>query len=237
MHGGVSEPALDLRGVSVAYGQTRAVDGVSLRLEPGELVALVGPNGAGKSSLMHAALGLVPYDGEIVVHSERACGVAFIPQRRDIDVGFPITVDQLVMQGRRPFLRFGRRPRPIDRQAAAWAIETVGLDGLGARPISDLSGGQLQRALFARALAQEAAVLLLDEPFSGVDPPTAKALTALLATMTSAGCAVLISTHDLPAVRAGFQRCLMLNRRLIADGPPREVLSGRGLETFFGVAA
>lgn len=235
MHQGVSEPALDLRAVSVAYGSRLAVENVCATLDPGEVVALVGPNGAGKSSLMHAVLGIVPSTGGVVVHTHRRGGLAFVPQGREVDVGFPITIEQVVMQGRRPFIRFGRRPKRTDRQAVSRALSTVGLDGLERRALGELSGGQVQRVLFARALAQEADVLLLDEPFSGVDRPTTGALVDLLGAIAQAGMAVLIATHDLALVRERFMRCLLLNRRLAGDGPPDEVLAGPRLEALFAM--
>lgn len=229
-----------LRDVSVAYGDVEALRGVSLSLSPGELVALVGPNGAGKSSLFKAVLGLVPYEGAVVVHG-RTCdrrghrlAAAYVPQRVEMDLRFPITVGQVVASGRRPFRgRWPRRARPEDRQAVARALSRVGVDGLGDRPIGALSGGQLQRVLLARALAQEADVLLLDEPLTGVDTSTTESLVDLFAALAESGVALLISSHDLPTVRSRFARCVALNRRLVADGPPREVLSGDVVESVF----
>jgi ABC-type Mn2+/Zn2+ transport system ATPase subunit len=233
VHGVAGERALDARGVSVRYGAAVAVEDVSLAVEPGELVALVGPNGAGKSSLLRALLGLVPHAGEVVVHGHSATAAAFVPQRQAVDLDFPITVGQLVAAGRRPFRRLGRRAGRADRQAVARALARVGLDGLVRRPLGALSGGQAQRAFLARALAQEADVLLLDEPLASVDAATAEALVALFARLAADGAALVVTTHDLALVRERFVRCVALQRRVVGDGPPARVLGGAGLERLF----
>jgi ABC-type Mn2+/Zn2+ transport system ATPase subunit len=217
---------LTARGVGVRYGSTVALEGVSVSLDPGELVALVGPNGAGKSSLLRAVLGLVPCTGEVVLGD-----VAFVPQRQDVDLDFPITVEQVVAAGRRPFRRW--RPRREDRQAVARALARVGLDGLERRGLGSLSGGQAQRVFIARALAQEAGVLLLDEPLTGVDAATTQSLLELFARLAGDGAALLVSTHDLELVRRAFARCIALNRRVVGDGDPGDVLGPAGLERLF----
>lgn len=235
MHGVDDEAAIVAEHVGVRYGQTVALRDASLAVAPGERVALVGPNGAGKSSLMHAMLGLVAHTGEVILHG-RAAGrrartnVAFVPQRHAVDLAFPITVSQLVAAGRRPFARFARRAGARDRQAVARALSRVGLDGLERRPLDSLSGGQVQRAFVARALAQEADVLLLDEPLAGLDVATTDALLELLDALCDAGAAVLLSIHDLALVRARFTRCVALQGTVVGDGAPADVLSAAGLE-------
>jgi len=235
VHGLSDQAAIAAHHLRVRYGSTVALEDVTVAVDPGELVALVGPNGAGKSSLLHALLGLVPYEGEVVVHGRAAGGprrtnVAFVPQHHDVDRRFPITVGQLVATGRRPFIRLGRRARPRDRHVVADALARVGLDGRERRPIATLSGGELQRAFVARALAQEADVLLLDEPLAGLDAATAAALLDLLGRLCQAGAAVLVSVHDLALVRSRFARCVALGRTVVGDGPPDAVLDARGLE-------
>ena len=234
MHGALDRPALELRGFGVRYGDRVAVLDVTTHVDPGEVVALVGPNGAGKSTLLRGVMGLVAYDGEVRVHTRHrgAKGIAFVPQRADVDAGFPVTVEQVVADGRRPFLAPWRRPRREDRAAVERALSTVGLDGLGRRTLAELSGGQAQRAFIARALAQEADLLLLDEPLTGIDAPTADSLVELLHGLAGAGRAVLASTHDLAQVHRRFARCMLLNRRLLADGPPAAVLDGDRLAGF-----
>ena len=235
MHGKLDQAALDVRDLTVRYGQRVAVEAVTTHLDPGEVVALVGPNGAGKSSLMRAIMGLIPCAGEVAVHTRRpgTTAVAFVPQRADVDLQFPITVEQVVADGRRPFVGPWRRLRRQDKTAVAGALAIVGLEGLGRRPISELSGGQAQRAFIARALAQEADLLLLDEPLSGVDAPTADALVDLLHGLARGGRTILLSTHDLPQVRRRFARCVVLNGRLLADGAPHDVLRADRLEALF----
>lgn len=234
MHGALELPALDVRHLNVRYGEHVAVADVTVCVEPGEVVALVGPNGAGKSSLLRAIMGLVPRTGRVLVHARRpgSKGVAFVSQRADVDLRFPITVEQLVGDGRRPFVSPWRRPCREDRAAVRRALSTVGLDGLERRALGELSGGQIQRAFLARALAQDADLLLLDEPLSGVDAPTAEALVDLLHGIADGGRAILLTTHDLAQVHRRFVRCLLLNRRLLADGPPTEVLDTKHLTAF-----
>jgi ABC-type Mn2+/Zn2+ transport system ATPase subunit len=172
--------------------------------------------------------------GRVLVHTRRpgSKGVAFVPQRAHVDLSFPITVEQLVGDGRRPFVAPWRRLRREDRAAVRRALSTVGLDGLERRALGELSGGQVQRAFIARALAQDADLLLLDEPLSGIDAPTAEALVELLHGIAATGRAIVLSTHDLAHVHRRFARCMLLNRRLLADGPPRDVLDAERLAGF-----
>lgn len=230
MHGVGDEPALAVRALGVRYGAATALRDVDLAVEPGELVALVGPNGAGKTSLLRAVLGLVPYDGDVVVHARRC---AFVPQRQDVDLDFPITAEQVALVGRRPFRRLWARPSEADRRAARRALARVGLDGFERRTLAELSGGQVQRAFLARALAQEADVLLLDEPLAGVDATTSGALLDLFERLAGDGAALLVSTHDLPLARERFPRCVALRGRVVGDGDPRDVLSADGLERLY----
>lgn len=222
--------ALEVHGLGVRYGAVQALRDVDVAVARGELVALVGPNGAGKTSLLRAVLGLVPHTGRVAVRARRA---ALVPQRHDVDLGFPITVDQVVLAGRRPFRRLWARPGTDDRRAARRALARVGLDGFERRALGELSGGQLQRAFLARALAQEAEVLLLDEPLAGVDTGTAGALVDLFERLARDGTALLASTHDLALARRRFERCVALHGRVVGDGHPDEVLSPAGLERLF----
>jgi ABC-type Mn2+/Zn2+ transport system ATPase subunit len=232
--------ALEVRGLTVRYGRVPVVVDVSFALPAGEVVALVGPNGAGKSTLYRALVGLVPHDGEVMMHGapcHRRTGrsrAAYIPQRSDVDLDFPITVGEVVLAGRRRFLRARRFARPADREAVGEALERVGLPGMHGRPIGALSGGELQRTYLARALAQQADILLLDEALSGVDRPGTQDLLALFDRLAADGATILVATHDLALARRRFARCLALNRRLVADGPPLSALDGGRLEAVFG---
>lgn len=235
-----SSALVSVRNLAVNYGGTIALADTSFDIGTGELVAVIGPNGAGKSTLFKAICGLVAHEGSVNLggihchHQRDRLGAAYIPQRAELDHDFPITVGQLVLAGRRRFLRFGQRPGPRHRQAAADALERVGLAHLHTRPLTTLSGGQAQRAFLARALAQEAHLILLDEALSGVDQPRTEALLDLFQELARAGTSLLVATHDLSLARRRFARCLALNGGLVADGDPRSVLTNDALESTFG---
>ena len=236
----VDQLILRVRNLGVTYPpHTPALDNISFDVAPGELVAVVGPNGAGKSTLLKAITGLVVHRGEIELcgthchHQRDRLAAAYIPQRSDLDHDFPITVEQLVLAGRRRFLRLGQRPGPIHRQAAREALQRVGLANLRNRPLGTLSGGQAQRVFLARALAQEAHLILLDEALSGVDQPRTEAMLDLFEDLTSSGTALMVATHDLSLARRRFSRCLAVHRFLVADGPPETALNPAGVEATF----
>ena len=240
-HRSCDHPLLRVDGVSVAYAPGSTVlDDVSFEVRPGELIAVVGPNGAGKSTLFKAISGLVAHSGVVELggnhchHQRDRLGAAYIPQRSDLDHDFPITVGQLVLAGRRRFLRVGQRPGRRHRLAAFEALERVGLDDLARRPLTTLSGGQAQRAFLARALAQEAHLILLDEALSGVDGPRTEGLLDLFGELAASGTSLLVATHDLALARRRFGRCLAINRGLVGDGPPDEALDPERIEATFG---
>lgn len=240
---GGGEGALAVRHLEVHLGARPILRDVSFDVGWGELVAVIGPNGAGKSTLFRALSGLVPAAGEVAIggvachHRRDRMGAAYIPQRSDIDLEFPITVGELVVSGRRRFQRWWQRPGPADRAVAEQVLDTVGIPDLAHRPLAALSGGQVQRAFLARALAQEARLLLLDEALSGVDAPTADQLLVLFRSLCDTGVTVLLATHDLALARRRFARCLALNGTLVADGPPAEALSDAALDATFGSGA
>jgi ABC-type Mn2+/Zn2+ transport system ATPase subunit len=224
--------------VSVSYGDTVAVSPSSFSVNAGELIAVVGPNGAGKSTLFKALAGFIDHQGDVVVHGEHCHhlerqAIAYIPQQSDVDLRFPITVGEVVMAGRRRFhgKRFSARAQ--DRDIVASCLGQVDMAGTEKRSLSTLSGGQVQRVLLARALAQQADVLLLDEALSGVDAMHTNDLIALFAELCSHGTSVLVSTHDLGLVRSQFSRCLTLNGGLVGDGTPDVELGGQKLEAVF----
>ncbi len=233
-------PVLEVSDLGVHYGQRHALHGVSFAIGKGELIAVIGPNGAGKSTMFKAICGLVNHDGVVEVngvhchdHTDRM-DLAYIPQRNDSDLNFPITVGELVLAGRRRFHRWYARPTSADRAAAAEALDRVRLGGTEHRALTEFSGGQLQRAYVARALAQEASVVLLDEALSGVDQPGTLELIEVFEGLAAQGTTLLVATHDLALARRRFNRCLAVNGTLRADGAPAAVLSAEALDATFG---
>lgn len=235
------EPVLVLQSVTVRLGGRIAIERVDLTVGRRDLVALVGPNGAGKTTVLRAVLGLVPLeDGAVSVDglpARRArAAIGYVPQHHAFAWDFPISVAGVVMTGRTRAIGWFRRPAAPDREAVEEALARVGMVELRARPIGELSGGQRQRVLVARALALRPAVLLLDEPFSGVDLPTQEALSELLDGLVAEGRAVLMTTHDLAAAAETATRLCLLNRTVIGEGSPSELRDpALWLETF-GVA-
>ena len=212
--------ALDVSALSVRLGGRTALSTVDLQVAEGELVGLIGPNGAGKTTLLRAVLGLIP----VTAGTIRLDGDAgYVPQRHEFAWDYPISVEKAVLTGRTARIGLLHRPRRDDRDAVAEALRRVDLTALARRPIGELSGGQRQRVLVARALALRPRLLLLDEPFTGLDVPTQELLTGLFRQLRDEGKAVLMTTHDLPAAAALCDRLCLLNRVVVADGPP-EVL-------------
>jgi ABC-type Mn2+/Zn2+ transport system ATPase subunit len=240
VHAVTTHPLLRVADLSVAFDGRPVLAGVGFEVGEGELVAVVGPNGAGKSTLFRAITGLVPHTGTVELcgahchHQRDRLGAAYLPQRANLDLDFPITVGQLALAGRRRFLRIGGRPGDAHRAAAMDALGRVGLADHWDRPLTTLSGGQIQRAFLARALAQEAHLLLLDEALSGVDQPRAESLLDLFAELASRGTSLLVATHDLALARRRFDRCIAVNGRVVADGDPRSVLGAETIVATFG---
>ncbi|MBU0676695.1 MAG: metal ABC transporter ATP-binding protein [Verrucomicrobia bacterium] len=232
---------LRVEGLHVHYGPICALRDVSLELTCGTAVALVGGNGAGKSTLMKRIVGLVPASTGIVRWrghpvTESTHEIAYLPQRSDINWDFPVTVRGLVEMGRYPLLGPWRTYGSRDREAVARALGLMRIEGIVNRQVGALSGGQQQRVLIARALAQEAHVLLLDEPFAGLDQPAQELLANLLRDLSSTGHLIVASHHDLKTVGEIFDETVLLNGRLIAIGPSRDVMTEDNLRRAFGGA-
>ncbi|MDI9599883.1 MAG: metal ABC transporter ATP-binding protein [Acidobacteriota bacterium] len=240
MNGAASASAyLALEGVNAGYDGRPALTDVTMSVPHGAQVAIVGPNGAGKSTLFKALVGLLPVkSGRILLHGRPPGGqtdpIAYVPQREEIDWGFPVTVHDVVMMGRYGRLGWLRRPREADREVVARCLEELGIADLERRAIGELSGGQQQRVFLARALAQEPHVLLLDEPFTGVDVSAREALLTLLARLRERSITVLVSTHDMETAARRFELVALLNRRLIAYGAPPDVFTPDHLTEAFG---
>ena len=236
---------LDVRGCRVRLGGRVAVDGADLAVDAGEVVGLIGPNGAGKSTLMRAALGLIPAEGRVAlgdatgpraVAAGRSRLAAWLPQARE--AAWPISVAALAMLGRRPHRRPGRAPGPADHAAVDAALARMDLGALRDRPADALSGGELARALIARALAQQTPLIVADEPTAGLDPAHQLALMAAFRAIAAEGRGVLVSLHDLAlAARWCDRLVLMAGGRVVADGPPRAVLTPQALADVYGVRA
>jgi manganese/zinc/iron transport system ATP- binding protein len=232
-------PAISLRNVSVSYERKPAVRNVSLDITVADRVAIVGPNGAGKSTLIKAVVGLVDLDaGRVEVHGHPVARVrdrvAYVPQRGVIDWDFPVVVRDVVLMGRYGRVGWLRRPGRRDREIAAQALERMGMEEFADRQIGELSGGQQQRVFLARALAQEADVLLLDEPFVGVDAATEEAIFGLLDQAHEEGTTVVVVNHDLGTVRRHFDRVVLMNARVVAYGPPEEALDPELVRKTYG---
>lgn len=236
----ITSPArLELEHVTVSYNGKPALDDVSFQVPHGAHVAIVGPNGAGKSTLFKALVGLLPVQkGRILIHGlplghHQEC-VAYVPQREEVDWRFPVTVEDVVMMGRFGRLGWLKRPADRDREAVQQSLAQMGITSLANKSISDLSGGQQQRVFLARALAQEPHILLMDEPFTGVDVSTQETTLQLLDDLKLQRVTILISTHDLNLASARFNRILLLNHHVIAYGAPEETFTPRNLQEAFG---
>ena len=226
--------ALKIADLTVSYSRIPALHHVSFEVRCGQCVALLGPNGAGKTTLLKTLAGLIKREsGTIHFHGREVAGatpdIAYLPQRGQIDWDFPTTVRGMIEMGR--YLRLGwyKKYGTDDDRAVNAAIEAMDLKALQNRQISALSGGQQQRAFLARALAQEAHVLLLDEPFTGLDKPNQDNLKATLRRLREQGKLLLVSHHDLPSVREVFDHVLLLNGELIAAGKTAEVFTGENV--------
>lgn len=233
---------ISARNVTVSYDARPALRSVSFDLEPGTITGIIGPNGAGKSTLLKAILGLISLDaGRITVFGSSISAarhhVAYVPQKQSVDWEFPVTVLDVVMMGRFGRLSFfGRlfsRPNGYDIQRALEALETVGMQDFVGRHIRHLSGGQQQRVFLARALCQDANVLLLDEPFGGVDAATESVIFSLIDGLAKRGKTLLIVNHDL-SILEHFDSVLLLNQRVIAFGPTQNTATTENLRKTYG---
>jgi len=223
--------AVEVHGLAVRYDRVVALDGVDFSLPRGTALGIVGPNGSGKSTLLKAIAGLVPPSQGVVRVQGRAPRdlapgtIGYVPQIEDVDWHFPVTVRDVVAMGRYPRLGPFARLSAHDRSAVARAIAALDLQALADRHISELSGGQQQRTFVARAIAQEPALLLLDEPTTGVDAATEDALLTLVRGLVADGLPVVMTTHDLDRAAEWFDRLVVVDRRILADGKPDEVLA------------
>ncbi len=233
-----SAPVLELKEVNVRYEGKPALEDVSLQVRRGDQVAVVGPNGAGKSTLFNVITGILePQQGVVRIAGSGPFGhicVGYVPQRNRIDWRFPVNVSDVVMMGRVGKAGMLRRLGREDRRHVHHALEQVDMLPYANRQIGELSGGQQQRVFLARALAQEAELLLLDEPLAGLDIPSQEAILRILAQMRAGGITLLIATHDLNQAAEQFDQMILLNRRVVAYGPPAQVLTTENLARAYG---
>ncbi|MGE0230222.1 MAG: manganese/iron ABC transporter ATP-binding protein [Flavobacteriaceae bacterium] len=235
-------PGIAVRDATVTYrnGHT-ALRHASFEVPQGSITALVGVNGSGKSTLFKAIMGFVQLGGgdirilgDGVPVALKKNVVAYVPQSEEVDWNFPVLVQDVVMMGRYGHMNFLRIPGRADREAVDQALERVGMADLRLRQIGELSGGQRKRVFLARALAQNARVILLDEPFTGVDVKTEDAIIRLLKSLRDEGRVMLVSTHNLGSVPEFCDRAVLLLRTVLAEGPTREVFTRHNLEKAFG---
>jgi ABC-type Mn2+/Zn2+ transport system ATPase subunit len=228
----LAELLASTRGLAAGYGRAPAIEDVSFEVDAGQRVALLGPNGGGKTTLLRALLGeLRPMRGSVEVRGRAAT----VPQTERSRLDFPVSALDVALMGALPRLPWWRRPGHADREAARSALERVGIANRAQDTFGDLSGGQRQRVLIARGLVQNAHLLLLDEPFSGLDVPAARGLEALISELADEGRGIVIATHDLPQARR-WDAVLCLNRRQIAFGPPDDILDREVLEATYAGA-
>jgi manganese/zinc/iron transport system ATP- binding protein len=236
---GSKDIPLEAHELTVAYQSKPVLWNIDFQIPKGKLMGIVGPNGAGKTTLLKAIMNIVePASGWVKVYGqpyeEMQDRVGYVPQRESVDWDFPTTVLDVTMMGRYGKLGFFRRPGKDDEQAAMSCLEKVGMEEFADRQISQLSGGQQQRVFLARALAQEADLYLMDEPFVGVDATTEKAIVNLLDELKDQGKTIVLVHHDLQTLQEYFDWLLLLNVRLVGVGPMDEVMTEENLRDTYG---
>lgn len=231
-------PILDASGLDVRYNGKLALSDVTFQIPTGERVAVVGPNGAGKSTLFKVIAGVLqPSAGKVDVYGGGPGGhicIAYLPQRSQVDWDFPVNLADVVMMGRIGQLGPLRWPSKRDWEIVNHALRVVGLDGLQGRQIGELSGGQQQRMFIARALAQEAELMLMDEPLAGLDLTSQEGILNILTSLSARGVTVLVAMHDLKLAAEHFDRVMLLNRSMLGFGKPEQVFTSDRLVEAYG---
>jgi manganese/zinc/iron transport system ATP- binding protein len=235
----LSATPLAIRGLTVSYGGDPVVFSVDMTVPTGSMTAIIGPNGAGKSTLLKATLDIVtPLAGRVTFWGhplkQARDRIAYVPQRASIDWDFPTTVLDVVLMGLYREMGLLRRTRPLHRDKARACLARVGMEGFADRQIGQLSGGQQQRVFLARALAQDADLYLLDEPFAGVDAATESAIIKVLHDLRAQGKTILVVHHDLSTVQSYFDRTFLIHRRRMAEGPTNTTFTEENLTATYG---
>ncbi len=230
---------IDIQNLTISYHKKPAVRGVELQIPSGKIVGIIGPNGAGKSTLLKGILGLIPKDNGLVQINGQPVEnnlkkISYIPQKESFDWDFPVVVYDVVLMGRYPHISLFGRPGKNDHKKVIEALKKVDMLEYKDRQIRYLSGGQQQRIFLARSLAQGADILLLDEPFVGVDAATERAIFQLMRNLKARGNTILVVHHDLAKVREYFDYLVMINQRLVAFGPTEDVFVPEYLDKTYG---
>lgn len=232
---------ISAQNLRVSYGSRTVVKDVSFTIKSGEFVGLLGANGAGKTTLFRAIMGLIPHSGKLEVHANksgeslinsRVSNVGYVPQRHDIAWDFPLSVLDVVMMGRIRHIGYVRRAKKEDYEIALASLERTGMADFRDRTIGELSGGQRQRVLVARALAGQPRLLLLDEPFTGLDMPTQELLTSLFLDLAKSGEAILMSSHDIIGSINSCSRIMLFDGSIVGDGAPESLNTNQWVQTF-----
>lgn len=235
----IDNPVVEIHDLTVSYDRKPVLWDIDLTLPKGQLIGIIGPNGAGKSTLIKSVMGLIPNSsGYVKVFDDDLDNVrnkiSYVPQRESVDWDFPASVLDVVLMGRYGKLGLFKRPRKADKEVALDSLRKVGMEAYANRQISQLSGGQQQRVFLARALAQQAELYFMDEPFAGVDAATETAIITLLREMAERGNTVIVVHHDLQSVTQYFDWVILLNMRLIGNGPTNEVFTADLLKETYG---
>lgn len=229
---------IQIENINVSYQQTLALDNIILNLEGPSITGIIGPNGAGKSTLIKALIGIIPHSGKILFNKQpirqQLNRISYVAQKADIDFNFPITVRECISLGLYPKTKFFKRLSKSDWSKVTDALTLLGLNDLAHRQISQLSGGQFQRVLIARCLVQEADIILLDEPFVGIDSVSEDIIMNTLRELRDKGKLILIVHHDLSKVPHYFDQVILLNRKLIASGPTNLIFNEDNLRKTYG---
>lgn len=230
---------IEVHDLTVSYNHKPVLWGIDFEVPEAQVISVVGPNGAGKSTLLKAIMGLLPVSsGYVKIYGDdlkkKRSILAYVPQREEVDWDFPINVLDVVLMGRYGRVPFFRRIRPLDREVAMESLKLVGMQDFAKRQISQLSGGQQQRVFIARALAQEARIYLMDEPFAGVDAATEKSIIELFENLQKQGKTVMCVHHDLNTVIEYFDWTILINLRLVACGPTEKVFTAENLNVTYG---
>ncbi|WP_207694174.1 ABC transporter ATP-binding protein [Enterococcus sp. DIV0212c] len=230
---------LTIKHLTVSYQGHKALNDISLQIPAGKITGIIGPNGAGKSTFLKGLLGLIKTDSRTVLAGEQSIDtqkkrIAYVEQRSALDLSFPINVMEVVLLGTYPKLGLMKRPKKEEKEQALTALKTVQLEEFAKRQIGELSGGQLQRVFIARVLAQEADIIILDEPFVGIDMTSEKVIMDILKQLKEAGKTILIVHHDLHKVAHYFDDVIILKKQLIACGPVATTFTNKNIQLAYG---